>query len=56
MHGSTPKKIQKLHFNCNIAIKKTTKKNMTGKNKNVSSRHSVPVAASASSCYPLPNQ
>ncbi len=54
MHGSTPKKIQKLHFNCNIATKK--KKNMTGKNKNVSSRHSVPVAASASSCYPLPNQ
>ncbi len=52
MHGSTPKKIQKLHFNCNIAIKKK----QTGKNKNVSSRHSVPVAASASSCYPLPNQ
>ncbi len=25
MHGSTPKKIQKLHFNCNNAIKKTNK-------------------------------
>ncbi len=25
MHGSTPKKIQKLHFNCNIATKKTKK-------------------------------
>ncbi len=54
MHGSTPKKIKKLHFNCNIAIK--TKQKHDWKNKNVSSRHSVPVAASASSWYPLPNQ